>query len=115
MADRVFKSTRGNLTQAQKRRVREGRAWVQANRQRLSDEALIRKRELLELSAALQALKREREARGLSLGEVARRSGIDKANLHRLETDPYPNPTLDTVSRIAHAIGVRLTIGVLPA
>ena len=115
MDQRQFKSVPGKLTDAQKRRVREGQEWVKSNRLRLTTEALSRKRELLELSAALQALKREREARGLSLGEVARRSGIDKANLHRLETDPYPNPTLDTVSRIAHAIGVRLTIGVLPA
>lgn len=115
MSDVRFKSVRGKLTAEQRRRVHQGRGWVQANKGRLTAEALMHKRELLEAAHAMQTLKREREARGLSLAEVARRSGIDEANLARLETDLYPNPTLDTVSRIARVIGVRVTIGVVPS
>ena len=60
-------------------------------------------------------LRREREARGLSLADVAERSRIDKSRLSKLEKAAYPNPTLDTLAPIARAIGVRLTIGMAPA
>ena len=59
-------------------------------------------------------LKREREARGLRLGEVVG-EGIEKSRLSKLETACQPNPTLDTLTRIASAIGVRLAIGVAAA
>ncbi len=113
MSKREFKSVRGaKLTQEQRRRVREGRAWVEANMPRLQQEAQRRKGELDVLVATLGRLKAERERRGLSLGDVASRSGIDKSRLSKLENAPHPNPTFRTLMRIADAIGVRLTIGV---
>ncbi len=53
-------------------------------------------------------LRRVREAQGLSLTDVAERSGIDKAALSRLENGQQPNPTVNTLARYAHAIGKRL-------
>jgi transcriptional regulator with XRE-family HTH domain len=41
----------------------------------------------------------------LSLADVAKRSGMDKGRLSRLENDPHPNVTLDTVDRYAAALG----------
>jgi predicted transcriptional regulator len=41
-------------------------------------------------------LRQRREEAGLSLTDVAERSGIDKASLSRLENGWYPNPTLNT-------------------
>jgi transcriptional regulator with XRE-family HTH domain len=55
-------------------------------------------------------LKSERQRRGLSLAEVGERSGIGKSNLLRLENDPNPNPTMDTVLRYAEAIGCMIQI-----
>ncbi len=55
-------------------------------------------------------LRRHREQAGLSLGDVAGRSGIDKASLSRLENGLYPNPTIGTLARYARAIGKRLTL-----
>lgn len=55
-------------------------------------------------------LRRYRELAGLSLGDVASRSGIDKASLSRLENGLYPNPTIGTLARYARAIGKRLTL-----
>src|SRR5262245_30086010 len=46
----------------------------------------------LELRAALHDLKKAREAAGLSLADVAERSGIDKAALSRLENGVHDNP-----------------------
>lgn len=46
-----------------------------------------------------------REARGMSLDDVSRSSGIFKANLSRIENGWNRNPTRDTLERIAGAIG----------
>ena len=55
-------------------------------------------------------LRQRREQAGLSLGDVAERSGIDKASLSRLENGWYPNPTVHTLTRYARAIGKRLVL-----
>lgn len=62
-----------------------------------------------ELVAALAALRKTREAAGLSLADVAERSGIDKAALSRLENGVHDNPTVETLMRYAAALGKRLT------
>jgi DNA-binding phage protein len=67
------------------------------------------------LQHALQALKAKREERGVSLAELQRLSGIDRARLSRLESDPSANPTIATLDRIAHALGVELRISVIDA
>ena len=56
---------------------------------------------------ALQALKREREQSGLSIGDVAERSGLDRAVISRLENAKQDNPTVATLMRYAAAIGKR--------
>jgi hypothetical protein len=56
----------------------------------------------------LMTLRGEREARGLSLADVADASGIDKAALSRLESGQHVNPTLSTLTRYARAIGKRV-------
>ena len=58
------------------------------------------------------ALKTARMARKLGLEEVGEKSGIGKANLSRLENQPNPNPTLDTLLRYADAVGVDLHVSV---
>ena len=62
-----------------------------------------------ELRQALIALKKVREAAGLSLADVAERSGIDKAALSRLENGVHDNPTVETLMRYAAAVGKKLT------
>ncbi len=62
------------------------------------------------LARFIGGLRRRREQAGLSLGDVAERSGIDKAALSRLENGWYPNPTINTLSRYARAIGKRLIL-----
>jgi DNA-binding XRE family transcriptional regulator len=61
-----------------------------------------------ELRVILYALKKAREAAGLSLADVAERSGIDKAALSRLENGIPANPTVETLFRYAAAVGKRL-------
>jgi DNA-binding phage protein len=65
------------------------------------------------LLKGLIALKEARHARGLSLSEISRQSGIDLASLSRLEGGKNPNPTFETLSRYAQALGLRLELSLV--
>lgn len=62
-----------------------------------------------ELVAALAGLRRERERQGLSLSNMAERTGIDRATISKLETGKLANPTLSALRNYARALGRRLT------
>lgn len=49
-----------------------------------------------------------RERSGLSLDDVTEKTGIAKANLSNIETGSHLNPTLNTLERIASAIGCKV-------
>ena len=63
--------------------------------------------EYLAVRQAAAALRKAREEAGLTLAEAAKRSGIDKGALSRLENGQQLNPTFGTLSRYAHALGKR--------
>ena len=63
----------------------------------------------LELLEALAGLRREREGLGLSLTDLAERTGIDRATISKLENGRIPNPTVGTLRTYARALGRRLT------
>ncbi len=50
-------------------------------------------------------IKKLRQSQGLTLEAVATLSGIDIAMLSRLETGKMLNPTMETIYRIAMAVG----------
>jgi transcriptional regulator with XRE-family HTH domain len=54
-----------------------------------------------------------REARGLSLADVAERTGMTRGNIARLESQK--NATLRTLERYAAGMGCTLEIGFAPA
>jgi ribosome-binding protein aMBF1 (putative translation factor) len=58
-----------------------------------------------ELVAALRA---ERERQGLSLADLAQRTGMDRAAIHKLEIGLNSNPTHATLTRYASALGARI-------
>ncbi len=61
-----------------------------------------------ELIEALASLRRERERQGLSLTDIAERTGIDRATISKLETGKIVNPTIGTLRTYAKALGRRL-------
>ena len=65
----------------------------------------------LEFAVFLASARKEREARGLTLSEVAARMGCDHAAVSRLESGKQPNPTVNTVMRYVEAIGLRIAWG----
>ncbi len=71
--------------------------------------------EYLDLLRLLGALKERREALGLSLADVAARSGMDRSAISRLENGAYLNPTLDTLYRYASALGAEIGFSVRTA
>jgi predicted transcriptional regulator len=75
-----------------------------------SDYDVIRQGEYFELMKVLAQFKHERETSGLSLADVAERSGIDRAALSRLENGIAANPTIGTLERYANAIGKRIVL-----
>jgi DNA-binding phage protein len=54
------------------------------------------------------ALRAERERQGLSLADIAERTGMDRAAIHKLEIGVSRNPILATLNRYANALGVQL-------
>lgn len=65
------------------------------------------------LRHTLEVLKARRLELGLSLSDVQRLTGIDRARLSRLESDADANPTIETLNRIAHALGVEVRVSVV--
>jgi DNA-binding XRE family transcriptional regulator len=61
-----------------------------------------------ELIAALAGLRRQRERQGLSLTDMAERTGIDRATISKLETGKLANPTVGMLRTYARALGRRL-------
>lgn len=61
--------------------------------------------ELMFIHQVMASLKKERERQGLTLAALSKRSSIDQAALSKLETGTHANPTLETLYRIASALG----------
>jgi DNA-binding Xre family transcriptional regulator len=64
--------------------------------------------ELLLVHQLAHRFKEERRRLNLSLADLSERTGMDQAALSRLENGKQANPTLDTLSRVAAALGKRL-------
>lgn len=102
------------LTPEDKARHERIRQEIEAEKPRLREIGLKAKAEYdarqKKLREAVAALKLAREEQGLSLTDIHERTGIDKANLSRLENAADPNPTFDTLSRYADAVGREIMI-----
>jgi DNA-binding Xre family transcriptional regulator len=61
--------------------------------------------EYLAVKELAHRLKAERLKQKLTLEQVSESSGIDQATLSKLENGRQPNPTLNTLARVAYALG----------
>ena len=69
---------------------------------------------IIALFSAVAELQRHRDLQGLSLADVSKRSGLDRALLSRLENGKVLNPTMSTLWRCASAIGAQVSLTVEP-
>jgi predicted transcriptional regulator len=115
------------MQKRQARRVRrELTADEQRRWQRARDESVAEKEDILAegrrvkaarsrvevaVRDAFKLLRDERQAMGLSLSDVEKRSGIGRTALSRLENEAEPNPTVFTLIRYAEALGKQLVVG----
>jgi len=110
MAKREVRSVRKSLTEEERIRHRAIRQQIEQEK----GELIVRGREIkakhARLREAVRMLKAAREALGLSLNDIKERTGIEKGNLSRLENATKPNPTVDTLTRYANAVGKELVI-----
>ena len=67
-------------------------------------------REHEKIRAVVEALKHQRQQQGVSLDDLARRTGINKPNLSRLESNRNATPTFQTLQRYARALGKAVRI-----
>ena len=71
-------------------------------------------REYFELQVACrERLRPLREAAGLSLSDMATRTGMDRAAIQKLESGVHANPTISTINRYLHALGKRLVVSIV--
>jgi len=66
------------------------------------------------LAEVVQTLRTVRQAQGVSLVELERRTDFRKSTLWQLENDPNANPTVRTLMRIATALNREITVEVAP-
>jgi len=65
-------------------------------------------------TALIAALRAERELQALSLTDIAERTGMDRAAVHKLEIGLNRNPTCTTLDRYADALGMQIAWLLLP-
>ena len=112
MSKRKYQLLKRALTPEEQAKVAAGVKQAELDRPAI----IARGRELLRSlpSAALQQvfvrLKEERLRQGLTLAEVEDRTGIGAPALSRLENPETSNPTIETVCRVAQALGKRVKI-----
>jgi DNA-binding XRE family transcriptional regulator len=63
----------------------------------------------------LEQLRPLRETAGLTLTEMAERTGIDRAAINKLENGVHNNPTISTINRYLRALGKKLEVRVAEA
>src|SRR5438270_251460 len=62
------------------------------------------------VDALIRVVEGALEARQISKAELARRIGARPENIRRLLSDPKGNPTLDTIMKVLHEVGMHLEI-----
>jgi predicted transcriptional regulator len=70
-------------------------------------EEVIKQGDMIAIMRAGALLRTARQKAGLSLADLAERTGIDRAALSRLENGAH-SPTLTTLTRYAEALGLEL-------
>ncbi len=114
-AQRIFRASK----KTDEERIREQHLRDQLQKEKPALEDLIRTEACdpdtvmtmgmyFDIQKALQALKTEREQCGLTISDVAKRSGLDRAVVSRLENGKQDNPTVATLMRYAAAVGKRI-------
>lgn len=100
-------------TAEERRRYRQSLAAEEAGKADNRAQARAALKDRRELSGVVAELKQIREQLGVTLAELASRTGMTTGNLSRLENMDGPNPTIETLRRYAQALHHRIDIAVV--
>jgi ribosome-binding protein aMBF1 (putative translation factor) len=98
------------LTPEQRAEEVRAREDIQRRRPVPNPATSVRPRDVRVMLNLVGSLRKAREAQGMTLAQLAERTGIDEPNLSRLETGKTLNPTVVTLFRVAAALGKDLMI-----
>ncbi len=107
MGTRITRNRR--LTEEESAKYRTVREQIAEELPEIRRRAKAAKQRIL-LKQVLKALKEERQRQGMSLRDLSQRTGIDRGSLSKLENDPDPNVTINTLMRYTQAIGKTITV-----
>ncbi len=113
MPKRKVRSVRKELTEDERIRHQEIREQIELEKPELIARGRRAKARHARLREAISVLKAMRESLGLSLSDIRERTGIEKGNLSRLENTANPNPTIETLTRYADAVGKEIVISLI--
>ncbi|MFV1966255.1 MAG: helix-turn-helix domain-containing protein [Pirellulaceae bacterium] len=113
MGKRKVRSVNKRLTDEERLRHQRIREQIEQEKPELIAQGRRIKSQHARLREAVAALKSTRESLGLSLADIRERTGIEKGNLSRLENAANPNPTVDTLTRYADAVGKEIVIALV--
>lgn len=107
MGQRIYREP----TAEQAEKYRQIRELIASEIPEIKEEArAIRDGRRAKLNEVLQLLKAERELRGISLSDLEAKTGISKSAISKLENNAEANPTVNTLTRYAEALGMTLSI-----
>jgi DNA-binding XRE family transcriptional regulator len=107
---RIYRQATGE-EQERHKRIRE---QIQAELPDIKKRAQQKLAEAMQHGIAIQhtmsVLKAERVKKGLSLADMKERTGIERSTLSRLENNEEANPTVNTLTRYADAVGKKVLV-----
>lgn len=103
----IHKTTATERAEYQNKLIKEDQAKLKSQGRRVKAELETERARIEEACRMLKAL---REAQGISLADVAQRTGMSRGAISRLENMVDPNPTIATLMRLAAALDKQLII-----
>lgn len=110
MPTRKIRTVRRKSTAEERARHQRLRQLIEQEKPEIMARGRAELRRFARLKQVGRELKATREAAGISLSQMQERTGIDSANLSRLENGLAPNPTVDTLARYAEALNRELVL-----
>ncbi len=114
MANSLNKRIYRKATKEEQERHKRIREDIQEELPAITQRARQKLAEALQRGIALQhtmvVLKAERVKQGLSLADIQARTGMERSTLSRLENQEEANPTVNTLTRYAAAIGKKVFV-----
>ena len=114
MAKKMGKRIYRQATVEEQERHKRIREQIQEELPDIKQRAKQKLAEAMQRGIALQhtmaVLKSERVKKGLSLSDMKERTGIERSTLSRLENNAAANPTVNTLTRYADAVGKKVFV-----